>query len=259
MLSMFNVFTKYKFKNIKKVLFVGEAMHSKQLNIWLKALPWAKFINLYGSTESAGNCLYHIITNIIDENERIPIGKQFNNTKVFLLDENNKEITNKNLIDSGEICVTGDTLALGYYNNFISNNEKFCQNPLNTNYYERILRTGDIGKYDKNGNIIYLCRKDFQIKLNGYRIELGDIEVMATSCKDINSSCCIYDENKKKIILYYSSNTDVKDTLINHLKSKLPAYMLPSKYIYLKEMPLNQNGKIHRTKLKELYLESINN
>lgn len=253
MLSIFNVFSKIIPSTIQKVLFVGEAMHAKQLNIWIKALPKAKFVNLYGSTENAGNCLYHIIDHEIDESERIPIGRAFPNAKVFLLDDNNKLIKDSNTEESGEICISGDILSLGYYNDLNLNNSKFCQNPLNSSYYERIFRTGDVGRYDKNKNIIYLCRKDYQIKLNGCRIELGDIEVSAVSLNTINSACCIFDEEKKKIVLFYSSENDEKESLISHLKHKLPTYMVPTKYIYIKEMPLNQNGKIHRTKLKEMY------
>ncbi|MBO7218397.1 MAG: AMP-binding protein, partial [Clostridia bacterium] len=92
MLSMFNVFTKYPLKNITRVLFVGEAMHVKQLNIWINALPWAYFVNLYGSTENAGNCLYHIIKEPLDS-DKVPIGKPFDNAKIFLLDDEDKLIS----------------------------------------------------------------------------------------------------------------------------------------------------------------------
>lgn len=253
MLSMFNVFSKFDLTNIKRVLFVGEPMQTRQLNIWKNNLPQTMFVNLYGSTENAGNCLYYKVDKTFDDDERIPIGKPFKNAKVFLLNDDDQIVTKTDTSNQGEICVSGNILSLGYYKNFKATNEKFCQNPLNQDYYERIFRTGDIGKYDKNQNIIYICRKDYQIKLNGYRIELGDIEVAVGSIDSINSSCCIFDEKKKKIVLFYASENDEKETLVSVLTNKLPSYMLPSKYIHLTEMPLNQNGKIHRTKLKEMY------
>ena len=252
-LSMFNVFAKIKPEQIKRVLFVGEPMPAKQLNVWIKALPNARYINLYGSTENAGNCLFYEINGEVDESKRIPIGKPFPNVKVFLLDEDNRLILPSQTDISGEICVSGDIVALGYYADPELTARKFIQNPINRVYHEQIFKTGDVGKYDQDGNIVCLCRQDYQIKLNGCRIELGDIEVAAISLADVNSACCIFDEERKRIVLFYASGEDVKEKLITHLKSKLPAYMLPAKYIYLPQLPLNANGKIHRTKLKEMY------
>lgn len=256
MLSMFNVFSKYPLKNVKRVLFVGEAMHVKQLNIWVKALPWAEFINLYGSTENAGNCLYHVIKEEVTA-ERVPIGKPFANVDVFLLDDEDKLIPSRNTEELGEICLTGNTLALGYYKNSCQCG-KFCQNPLNDCYYERIYRTGDLAKYDENGNIVYICRKDCQIKLSGYRIELCDIDITAMNLDGVKSACSIFDEEKKKIILFYSADQEMQSSLIEHMKKKLPVYMVPSKFIQFDEIPLNANGKVHRTKLKEIYEQMKN-
>lgn len=256
MLSMFNVFAKYPLKEIQRVLFVGEPMHTKQLNIWVKALPHAIFVNLYGSTENAGNCLYHIIRHEIEEG-RVPIGKAFDNVNVFLLDDEDKLIDSSNTEELGEICLSGNTLALGYYKN-LAQNDRFCQNPLNNSYYERIYRTGDLAKYDKDGNIVYVCRKDCQIKLSGYRIELGDIDIIAMNLDGVKSACSIFDEEKNKIVMFYSAENEMQKELIVHLKNNLPSYMVPSKYIFFKDMPLNQNGKVHRTRLKEIYNQEIN-
>lgn len=256
MLSMFNVFSKYPLKTIKRVLFVGEPMPVKQLNLWIKALPHASFINLYGSTENAGNCLFYIAKHEIND-DRIPIGKAFDNVKVFLLNDNDELIDSTNTDDLGEICLSGDTLALGYYKN-LHQNDKFCQNPLNQEYYERIYRTGDLAKYDKNKNVVYICRKDYQIKLSGYRIELSDIDITAMNLEGVKSACSIFDEGKNKIIIFYSAEKEMQKELIVHLKNNLPTYMIPSKYIFFKDMPLNQNGKIHRAKLKEIYSQEIN-
>ncbi len=254
MLSMFNVFPKFDFSLIKRVMFVGEAMPAKQLNNWYKALPNVQFINLYGSTENAGNCLYYRVNRSFADNERIPAGKAFPNTRVFLLGDDGEEIDPSNTFDSGEICVSGDTISLGYYNNPSATDEKIGKNPANNSWLELTMFSGDVGKYNENGDIVYLCRKDFQIKLNGYRIELGDIETSAYSCDGISSACCLFDEEKKKIILFYSANDiSAEESLKMCLKSDLPAYMLPSKYIRMNELPLNANGKIHRTELRRAY------
>lgn len=253
MLSLFNVFEKIDLSQIKRVLFVGEPMPTKQLNIWYKALPKTQFINLYGSTENAGNCLYYVLNHPLNDEERVPIGKEFCNCNVLLLDDNEKLIEKSDTTSIGEICVLGDILSLGYYQNFEATSEKFCQNPLNDKYYERMFKTGDVGQYDVDGNIVCLGRKDYQIKLNGYRIELGDIDVKALTMEGVTSACSIYDAPKKKIVLYYSGAKDLGTELVRFLKDKLPSYMVPSKYIYLKAMPLNKNGKIDRNLLKENY------
>lgn len=253
MLSMFGVFNKINLTQLTRVLFVGEAMQSKQLKIWKNALPNTKFINLYGSTENAGNCLYYEVKDEIEENKRIPIGKEFPNCKVFLLDDEDKIINKNDILSRGEICISGDILSLGYYKDFPASASKFCQNPANNEYYERIYKTGDVGQYDENGNIVYICRKDYQIKLNGYRIELGDIEVVASSVENIDGVCCLFDEIKKRIVLYYGAKKDVLDNLKKNLKEKLPFYMLPTKYICLESLPINRNGKTDRVKIKELY------
>jgi len=253
-LSMFNVFSKIDLTQIKKVLFVGEPMNIKQLSIWFKALPNTRFINLYGSTENAGNCLYYEVKEQALKMDRLPVGRAFDGAKVFLLDENNNIISESNTSVKGEICVSGDFLALGYYKNSKTTEQKFCQNPTNLDYYERILRTGDIGEYDKSGNIIYVCRKDYQIKLNGYRIELGDIESATMQLDSIISCCCLYNEKRKQVFLVYSANKEINTQIIDYLKQKLPSYMVPAKAFYLQSMPLNKNGKIDRAQLQNLFL-----
>lgn len=259
MISMFNVFEKIRPETIRRVLFVGEPMPTKQLKIWKKGLPNARYINLYGSTENAGNSLFYEVNREFNDDERIPIGRPFPNVKVYLLDEDGNLIKSNDTQTSGEICVAGDILASGYYKSMKLTEEKFIQNPLNKNFYERIFKTGDVGRYNEDGDIVYLCRRDYQIKINGCRVELGDIECAAMSLAGIQSVCSLYDEKKKKIVLFYTSKEDVRDELVAHLKVKLPAYMLPSKYIYLEKMPLNANGKIHRTELNQMYYSGDSN
>lgn len=125
------------------------------------------------------------------------------------------------------------------------------QNPLNPFVPETIYRTGDLVKYNEYGEIIYLSRKDFQIKHMGHRIELGEIETAVSSLEEISLCCCLYDEKKQKIVLFLEE--ELEKSYINGQISKLiPEYMLPNKVISLPKMPINANGKIDRVKLKEL-------
>ena len=143
---------------------------------------------------------------------------------------------------------------MGYYNNPEKTSEAFVQNPLNTAYPELIYRTGDIGKYNEYGELVFVSRKDYQIKHMGHRIELGEIEVNVNLLEGITSSCCIYDKEKEKIVLYFAGEMEKKD-LVAILKEKLPRYMIPNKVEKLEKMPLTANGKLDRVYLAKYYNE----
>ena len=233
-------------ESIRMIMFSGEVMPVKHLNHWKKFLKEATYVNLYGPTEITCNCSYHVLDREYEENEVIPAGIPFPNEHVFLLDEEDKLVTEPGM--EGEICVTGTSLALGYYGDKDKTDAAFMQNPLNKLFHEMMYRTGDIGRYDENGILYYVSRKDFQIKHMGHRIELGEIEVAAMATDGVTRACCIYEPDKKKLILFYTGDKDKKE-LQAHLKEDLPPYMIPSTVKALKEMPVNKNGKIDRTYL----------
>lgn len=232
---------------LRKVFFVGEQMPVKQLNYWKRNLINTRFINLYGSTEVAGNFLFYEYNTILDDESRLPTGKVFPNVKVFLLNEDDKLVTDNEM---GEICVAGETLSLGYYKNKTLTDKVFVQNPL-VDYREIIYKTGDIATYDQSGNIVWKSRKDFQIKHMGFRIELSEIETIIGSIPEIEECCCTYDSKQKKILLFYQAKTDLKSIIGKKVRSSLPKYMYPGKYYRLEQMPHNANGKIDRRLLKE--------
>ena len=150
----------------------------------------------------------------------------------------------------GEICIRGTSLTMGYYNNFEKTNEVFVQNPLNTAYPELIYRTGDLGRYNEHGELVFVSRKDYQIKHMGHRIELGEIEANVNMLEEIKISGCVYDDTKGKIVLYYVGDLDEKE-LTARLKGSLPRYMLPNSIRKLEQMPFTANGKIDRVTLKK--------
>ncbi|MDD5929204.1 MAG: amino acid adenylation domain-containing protein [Spirochaetales bacterium] len=232
---------------IKKVLFAGEPMPVKQFNMWKKILPDALFANLFGPTETTDICNYYIVKREFSNNESIPIGDACNNCESIILNENNERVA-KN--EQGELCVRGSFLAYGYYNNPEKTNEVFVQNPLNNTYREIIYRTGDIVKYNDRNELIYLGRKDFQIKHMGHRIELGEIETSVSAVEGVEQNCCLYNIEKSKIILFYTGKVQVED-IINSLKKSLPEYMIPNNCVKLDSMPYNLNGKIDRSLLKK--------
>jgi amino acid adenylation domain-containing protein len=249
MLSRFDVLGHIPLPDLKRVLFVGEQMPVRQLNIWREALPDALFANLYGASENAGNCLYHVVEKSYGEDERIPLGKPFPGMQVLLLDEAGEIIPPDQPGLQGELCIGGEILALGYYNDPAATAEKFVPGPPGVG---RIYRTGDLARYDEAGDLVFCSRRDHQIKLHGYRIELGDIECAALVWPGVDAACCLFDPGKNKLTLCYAGASG-EAALRAHLKGALPAHMAPGSLVRLEKMPLNANGKIDRVALARLY------
>ena len=249
MISAFGTFKTVKPEYLKSVTFGSEVFPIKQFNIWRETLPKAKFTNLYGPTEGTGMCCFYKVDRDFALDEMIPIGRPFKNTEILLLNEKNERAADG---EPGEICIRGTSVTLGYYNNPEKTAEAYTQNPLNTAYPEIIYRTGDIGKKNERGELVFVSRKDYQIKHMGHRIELGEIEVNVNMQEGVKMTGCIYDDVKGKIVLFYVGDPTEKELTVL-LKSKLPRYMLPNKMICLSEMPLTANGKIDRVTLKKMY------
>ena len=237
-------------EKLVKVMFSGEVMHNKVLNYWRRALPETMFVNLYGPTEITSVCSYYNIIRQYEDNEVLPIGIPFKNTDILLLNEKNELVKEGEI---GEICVRGCCLAMGYYNNPEKTKEAFCQNPLNTSFPEIIYRTGDLAKYNEDGQIMFLSRKDNQVKHMGQRVELGEIEIVINSLELIDASICFYDHDKQKIVLVYQGEMADKKYILNQVKDKFPKYMFPNIMIAMSDLPYNLNGKIDRTLLKSKY------
>lgn len=239
--------------DLKKVLFAGEVMPVKQLNIWIEHFPNTMFANLCGPTEITDICTYYIVDRKFENNESLPIGKACYNCDVLIIKEDGTRAKNG---EKGELCVRGSFLALGYYNNPEKTNQAFIQNPLNTAYPEIIYKTGDIVKTNERGEILYISRKDFQIKHMGYRIELGEIENAINNIDGIISCACIYDNENKKIILFYQGNNKLTDKeILYKSKEALPNYMIPNEIHRLSQMVYNANGKIDKNQLKKMVKE----
>ncbi len=248
--SSLKLFDIAKPKYLKTVLFAGEVMPVKHLNYWIKSLGKdLLYANLYGPTEATDICTYFTVNRDFDDNAVLPIGTHCDNCNVFIVNEKNKPAEKG---EEGELYIRGSFLAAGYYNNPEKTAEAFVQNPLNSAYPETVYKTGDLVRLNENGEIEYICRKDFQIKHMGYRIELGEIEAAASAVEKVSECACVYDGKNDKIILFYSARRCSEEELISALAEKLTSYMMPSKAVKLAVMPHNQNGKIDRKALKEM-------
>ncbi len=251
MISAFDTFKTVVPEHLRTVAFGSEVFPIKQFNLWRSVLPNAKFTNLYGPTEGTGMCCYYKVNREFAPDDVIPIGRPFKNTEILLLDEKNELAKDG---EPGEICIRGTSVTLGYYNNPEKTAEAYVQNPLNKVYPEIIYRTGDIGKRNADGDLIFISRKDYQIKHMGHRIELGEIETDVNMLEGVRLSGCIYDKESDKIVLYYTGEPEEKD-VIKQLKGALPRYMIPNQITRLDNMPFTANGKIDRVSLKKMFEE----
>lgn len=235
---------------VKLVIFCGEVMPCRHLNVWKKHIPDAYYVNMYGPTEATYACMYYDIDRDFEDDEKLPLGKACENSEIILITDEGKEAQEGEI---GEICILGQCLSNGYYNNPKKTSDVFIQNPINKNWIELMYKTGDLA-YKKGGNIVFAGRKDFQVKRLGHRIELGEIENAILSLPDVENACCVFNQKNSDIIAIFSGKIE-SDDVAKAVESKLPHYMFPNRYVHLTVMPMNLNGKIDRIKLKKEYTE----
>lgn len=221
------------------IAFGSEVFPRGEYDKWRRALPEAVFYNLYGPTEATGMSCYWRADRELSEDEPIPIGRPFDNTEILLLDGEGKECS------EGEIYIRGTSVTMGYFNAPEKTSEAFVRNPLRPEFSEIIYKTGDIGRYNDRGELVFVSRADNQIKHMGHRIELGEIEATAHKTEGVFEVCCVYDRENKKIKLFYVGETEESD-LLKVLCDALPRYMLPSECNRIAVMPRTDNGKLDR-------------
>lgn len=242
---------KFDLSYLRRIFFAGEVFPTRHLNMWRQQLPTTQFVNLYGPIEITVDCTFFILDREFADSAPIPIGSPCANSDVFILTEENKRSRPGEI---GELCVRGSSLALGYYNNPEQTAKSFVQNPLNSSYPEIIYRTGDLVHTNEFGEIMFDGRKDFQIKHQGYRIELAEIENAVQALPEIGNACVLYQMEKKAIILVFETKSEISSKqLRTKLQARLPKYMLPTVFVEVVEMPRNANGKIDRKQLNDQF------
>lgn len=237
---------------LRAIMFSGEVMPIKHLHKLQKHLPDVTYVNLYGPTEITCNCTYYVVDRPFEIGETLPIGIPFPNERILLLTEDGREAAPG---ETGELCVSGTAVALGYLKDAGRTAASFVQNPLNPLTPETIYRTGDLVRLCDNGEMIYVSRKDFQIKHMGHRIELGEIETALSAVPDVERACCLYLHDKGKILAFICGAAD-KHAITAALRETLPGYMIPNIFVPVDSMPLTKNGKIDRSALMELYKQA---
>lgn len=229
---------------IKEFILGGEPLPLPLLHKLQKHTN-ANIFNLYGPTETTVYSTFKDVTN----SNFITIGKPINNTQIYILNDNN-HLQPIGLV--GEICIGGDGVGLGYYQNIEKTNSVFVKNPYGNDI---IYKTGDLGYWTSNGELICLGRKDHQVKIRGYRVELDDISNNILTYEGVTKCVVIdkVDSNGKKYLCAYLTCKHKIDTvdLKKFLVDILPHYMIPSYFIILDEIPLTLNHKVDRKALPD--------
>jgi D-alanine--poly(phosphoribitol) ligase subunit 1 len=230
-------------------LFCGEALPLDLIKEWSKCIPAAFIDNVYGPTEDTIFCSHYRYNREglnKSYNGTLSIGKTMTSGKMIIVNEDNLEISDGK---QGELCLFGKQLTPGYWKNPQKNNEMFFTD----NQRRRFYKTGDVCFKDSEGDILYVGRSDFQTKIQGFRVELGEIEFHTKEfLQGTNVVALPFVNNigNNEIGLCIERPAFDLTSLINYLNSKLPPYMIPTKYQFQSNFPLNVNGKTDRNKLK---------
>ncbi len=244
LLVRFDIFEQCDVSCVREIIFGGETIQNSVLLEVIKRMPRTKFINAYGATEVTDACTFYVIDNdSFDGLTDIPLGRSLNNSEIILLDEEN------NISNYGELCVRGESLAIGYYKNTSETQNRFIPNPNQKKYEELLYRTGDIAKINDNGELVFCGRLDNQIKIHGHRIELEEIESIASGIEGILENCCFF---TSEVVLVYSG-TIQEDQVLEVFRKRANNYMIPARILRVDNLPHNSNMKIDRKEIKRIY------
>lgn len=241
---------KHYLSKIKNFVIGGEVFKEQLLNKIKEFSPDSNVYNIYGPTETT-------ICAVVDElklGEDITIGKPISNAQIYIVDKYMKLVP---IGVNGELCIAGDGVGAGYLNHPELTAEKFIDNPFGEG---KLYKTGDLAYWREDGNIVYVGRNDFQVKIRGLRIELEEIENAISSIKGISQAVVVVRKNNEGRQLICAFYTGVKfnaKDIRNQIGKKLPKYMLPHIFTHIEEMPMTTSGKINRKVLPEVSLENI--
>ncbi|MGB7392786.1 MAG: AMP-binding protein, partial [Pricia sp.] len=241
-------------EKLRYFLLSAEASPVELLQDWFKHIPNAKVFNFYGPTEATIYCTSYEAQRdgpLKEANGMLAIGRPFANTEVLILDDDNKVVGSG---VKGQMYVSGEQVTKGYWNNPEKNIEAFKTIEFDGEP-KQFYKTGDICMRDDEGDILYYGRADYQVKIQGYRIELGEIESHARQAMDgKNAVAFVYIGQKGSPQIALCLETDAYDEkdLTAFLNSKLPPYMLPSRFFNIEKFPLNTSDKVDRKKIEAL-------
>ncbi|MBK6835712.1 MAG: AMP-binding protein [Bacteroidetes bacterium] len=236
--------TEFNFPDLRYSFFSGDALKHSLAKKWKVCLPNGEIHNFYGPTETTIVCTRYIWQEIEagqeSKNDIVPIGKPFPQMNFILVSEVGEIISDMNT--EAELCFEGEQVIDSYLNNKYE--DRFLDIS-NKRYY----RTGDRVTLNENGNLIFHGRLDSQVKINGYRVELAEIENAIYLDSACQNKVIVESKNgANQLIAFIESDNEMK--LHELLEKRIPLYMIPSKFIFVKHLPLTINGKLDMEKLK---------
>lgn len=246
--------------SLRDIICSGEALTKRQEEDFFKTFQKTRLHNLYGPTEASIDVTYwECGTDAEKDSAAVPIGLPIANTQLYIVDQNDKlcppHVT-------GELLIGGVGLAKGYWNRHELTREKFIPNPFGSG---RLYRTGDLARYRLDGVIEYIGRNDFQVKLRGLRVELGEIETAMENHPSIDRAVVDLwrrSETDERLVGYYTCQdkaaVPANEDLVALLEKTLPDYMIPGHFLLLEQMPINANGKLDRKALPIPEVETPN-
>ena len=243
------------FSNLRTLIAGGEALDPKAVRAVLKDCPALRLVNGYGPTENTTFTCCALLRDVPENAASVPIGRPISNTQVYILDEYRNPVP---VGVAGELYTGGDGLARGYWNRPELNAEKFVLHQFTPDgHCQYLYRTGDIARYLPDGNIEFLGRKDGQIKIRGFRVELGEIESALSKCHGVKE-CVVISTGERagetRLIAYFTPSgkrPPKAGQFRTFLEERLPEYMVPSAFVQMDALPLTQNGKVDRRALPE--------
>src|SRR6266496_2205882 len=239
-----------EFKELQYVVATGEALKQELVERWFAVQPRIKLVNAYGLTETSDDT-NHEIMDRAPQGERVPLGRPINNVLIYVVDEQLQPVP---LGAPGEIVFSGVCVGRGYINDPERTQRAFLQDPLRPG--QRMYRSGDYGRGLPDGKLEFLGRRDSQVKINGFRIEIGEIENRLLTLPDVRESAVVVtegaDQNKHLVAFCSGDRPPNPGVLRDQLAKALPKYMVPSAIHWRKTLPLTENGKIDRKALLAL-------
>ncbi len=263
------------FNTMSCLMAGGEALDPRWVRRVLEHGGPARLLNGYGPTESTTFATWHPISEVPPDALGVPIGRPLSNTQVYVLDRHFRPVP---IGVSGELCIGGDGLAVGYLNRPELTAEKFVPNPFDGHDAPRLYRTGDLVRWLPNGSIEFQGRIDHQVKIRGFRIELGEIETMLGRHPQVRQAFAMVSpgnlvqdasgagadtisSTERKIVACIMPKEGAAapstSDLRSHLKQHLPDYMIPAAFVLLDELPINPNGKVDRGALQRIALQAL--
>lgn len=242
------------FPQLRYSFFIGDKLSHRIVSKWSEKVSQGEIYNFYGPTEATIVCSYYKWEEkdslLESNNDVVPIGKPFTTIEIAIIDEENKRVADNKI---GELCLSGTQVISAYLNN--ANENRFIDLKNAKGGLTRFYKTGDLVSLNTNDNLLFYGRIDNQVKINGHRIEINEIEETIRKLTDevIHVVCFTNSKGIKHLVLFIeknSANIDFKTELI----ALLPEFMIPKTIIVLNQMPLNFNSKVDQRKLEEIYL-----